>query len=155
MLPREDARDALVLPAGNLPLGPAPRIATSSVRRIAQLIRLFPGARFVPIRGNLDTRLRKLDAQEYDALVLATGALPILATKADNVEGNWKLNEVIARVAYGYVLPLVNVWRTVQDLPNHGLEKPPRQVYLTGDGWMKRNHAWLVTLDKVRKIIFE
>ena len=87
--------------------------------------------------------------------VLATGALPILATKADNVEGNWKLNEAIARVAYDYELPLVNVWRSVQDLPNHGLEKPPRQVYLTGDGWMKRNHAWLVTLDKVRKIMFE
>jgi hypothetical protein len=87
--------------------------------------------------------------------VLATGALPILATKADNVEGNWKLNEAIARVAYDYDLPLVNVWRAVQDLPNHGLEKPPRQVYLTGDGWMKRNHAWLVTLDKVRKIMFE
>jgi hypothetical protein len=83
--------------------------------------------------------------------VLATGALPILATKADNVEGNWKLNEAIARVAYDYDLPLVNVWRSVQDLPNHGLEEPPRQVYLTGDGWMKRNHAWLVTLDKVRK----
>jgi hypothetical protein len=87
--------------------------------------------------------------------VLATGALPILATKADNVEGNWKLNEAIARVAYDYDLPLVNVWHSVQDLPNHGLEKPPRQVYLTGDGWMKRNQAWLVTLDKVRKIMFE
>jgi hypothetical protein len=87
--------------------------------------------------------------------VLATGALPILATKADNVEENWKLNEAIARVAYDYDLPLVNVWRSVQDLPNHGLEKPPRQVYLTGDGWMKRNQAWLVTLDKVRKIMFE
>jgi hypothetical protein len=86
--------------------------------------------------------------------VLATGALPILATKADNVEGNWKLNEVIARVASEYDLPLVNVWLSVQDLPNHGLQKPPRQVYLTGDGWMKRNHAWLFTLEKVRQILY-
>ena len=39
----------------------SPSIGTGSVRRIAQLTRLFPGARFTPIRGNLDTRLRKLD----------------------------------------------------------------------------------------------
>ena len=44
-----------------------PRIGTSSVRRIAQLTRLFPGARFDPVRGNLDTRLRKLDSGDYDA----------------------------------------------------------------------------------------
>lgn len=87
--------------------------------------------------------------------VLETGALPILATKADNVEADWKLNEVIARVAYEYDLPLVNVWLSVQDLPNHGLEKPPRQVYLTGDGWMRRNKAWLYTLDEVRRVIVE
>src|SRR5205085_740675 len=42
-------------------LGQSPSIGTSSVRRIAQLTRLFPNARFEPIRGNLDTRLRKLD----------------------------------------------------------------------------------------------
>jgi hypothetical protein len=85
--------------------------------------------------------------------ILAIGALPILATKADNVEGDWKLNQAIAQVAYDYNLPLVNVWASVQELPNHGLEKPPRQVYLTGDGWMKRNHAWLVTLDKVHQLL--
>ena len=82
VLPREDARDALVLPVGNLPLGPAPKIGTSSVRRIAQLIRLFPGARFVPVRGNLDTRLRKLDGKEYDALVLASAGLKRLGHAA-------------------------------------------------------------------------
>jgi hydroxymethylbilane synthase len=84
VLPREDARDAVVLPAGRLAssvdevkalLGTAPKIGTSSVRRIAQLIALFPGARFGPIRGNLDTRLRKLDSGDYDALVLAAAGL--------------------------------------------------------------------------------
>ncbi len=53
----------------------APKIGTSSVRRIAQLIALFPDARFEPIRGNLDTRLRKLDSGDYDALVLAAAGL--------------------------------------------------------------------------------
>jgi hydroxymethylbilane synthase len=83
VLPREDPRDAVVLPAGRAAtgddvthiLGPAPKIGTSSVRRIAQLASLFPGARFEPIRGNLDTRLRKLDSGDYDALVLAAAGL--------------------------------------------------------------------------------
>src|SRR6188768_3875228 len=87
VLPREDARDAVVLKAGLVGtdsqtvdsltrlLGREPRIGTSSVRRIAQLSRLWPSARFAPIRGNLNTRLRKLDTGEYDALVLASAGL--------------------------------------------------------------------------------
>ena len=72
VLEREDPLDALVLPAAERVqpaaiddlvayLGQAPSIGTGSVRRIAQLTRLFPRARFTPIRGNLVTRLRKLD----------------------------------------------------------------------------------------------
>jgi hydroxymethylbilane synthase len=87
VLPREDARDAIVLPAAQpqagvatmealiRELGRCPRIGTSSVRRIAQLARLWPGARFEPIRGNLDTRLRKLDEGQFDAVVLASAGL--------------------------------------------------------------------------------
>ena len=56
-------------------LGPSPRIGTSSVRRSAQLRRLFPNGQFAPVRGNLDTRLRKVDAGEFDALVLAAAGL--------------------------------------------------------------------------------
>jgi hydroxymethylbilane synthase len=57
-------------------LGPGVRIGTSSVRRIAELTRLFQGASFLPIRGNLDTRLRKLDGGgSYDALVLAAAGM--------------------------------------------------------------------------------
>jgi hydroxymethylbilane synthase len=97
VLPREEPLDAIVLPVvanGSGPsaishepsammtiddlvahLGQSPSIGTSSVRRIAQLTRLFPGARFTPIRGNLDTRLRKLDEGAHDALVLAAAGL--------------------------------------------------------------------------------
>jgi hydroxymethylbilane synthase len=85
VLPREDPRDAIVLARPvEVPLsvedvvrelGREPRIGTSSVRRVAQLTRLFPGAEFLPIRGNLDTRLRKLDAGDYDAIVLAAAGL--------------------------------------------------------------------------------
>jgi hypothetical protein len=84
--------------------------------------------------------------------ILATGALPILATKADDIEGDWKLDLAVAQVAYDYDLPLVNVWRSVQSLPNHGLEAPLDE-YLTGDGWMAANYAWLDTLEKVRQVL--
>ena len=92
VLPREDARDAVVLPGANgvtvafdklvVQLGAKPRIGTSSVRRAAQLSRLFPGAAFLPIRGNLGTRLRKLDEGQYDALVLASAGLIRLEQRA-------------------------------------------------------------------------
>ena len=109
VLPREDPRDAVVLPQNVrlkpdtteakaasavvspvvsgfgrteatlddlvAVLGRSPSIGTGSVRRIAQLAPLFPGADFRPIRGNLDTRLRKLDAGEHHALVLAAAGL--------------------------------------------------------------------------------
>jgi hydroxymethylbilane synthase len=93
VLPREDPRDAVVLPAGRSAasmsfkavtshLGASPRIGTSSVRRTAQLARLFPHATFTPIRGNLGTRLRKLDQGDYDALVLASAGLIRLQHRA-------------------------------------------------------------------------
>jgi len=83
-LPREDPRDALVLPRGAAApdlahaaaaIGDSPTIGTSSVRRIAQLSTLLPRARFVAIRGNVDTRLRKLDQGGFDALVLAAAGM--------------------------------------------------------------------------------
>ena len=86
VLAREDPRDAIVLPRGAaarpesledllLALGQRPTIGTSSVRRTAELSRLLPGARFLPIRGNLDTRLRKLDEGGFDAIVLAAAGM--------------------------------------------------------------------------------
>jgi hydroxymethylbilane synthase len=86
VLSREDPLDAVVLPHSRArsvssvddllaALGQEPAIGTSSVRRVSQLSRLFTGARFEPVRGNLDTRLRKLDAGAHDALILASAGL--------------------------------------------------------------------------------
>jgi len=91
VLPREDPRDAMVLGIGTVAvdfdaalahLGEMPAIATGSVRRIAQLAAVLPQATFVPIRGNVDTRLRKLDAGDYEALVLAAAGLHRLGLAA-------------------------------------------------------------------------
>jgi hydroxymethylbilane synthase len=74
VLPREDPRDAVVARAGAA-IGPAPHVGTGSIRRIAQLRALWPDARFEAVRGNVDTRLRKLDAGEFDVMVLAAAGL--------------------------------------------------------------------------------
>lgn len=86
VLPRENPLDAVVLPAHRSVrvqslaalvsiVGQTPTFGTGSVRRVAQLKRVFPGARFAGMRGNLDTRLRKLDEGQHDGLVLAAAGL--------------------------------------------------------------------------------
>ena len=56
-------------------MGPSPRIGTSSLRRGAQLLHIRPDVRIVPLRGNLDTRLRKLVDENLDAIVLAAAGV--------------------------------------------------------------------------------
>jgi hydroxymethylbilane synthase len=77
VLEREDPRDAWVSPryarVSDLPIGA--RVGTSSLRRVVQLKALRPDLDIQPLRGNLDTRLRKLDAGEYDGIVLAAAGL--------------------------------------------------------------------------------
>ena len=72
---REDPRDALVLPPDSRGPDPALPIGTSSPRRAVQLKALYPGFRVEPVRGNVQTRLRKLDEGRYSALVLAAAGL--------------------------------------------------------------------------------
>jgi hydroxymethylbilane synthase len=75
-LERADARDVLVSRAGSLrdlPVGA--RVGTSSLRRVSLVHAVRPDIETVELRGNVDTRLRKLDAGEYDAIVLAAAGL--------------------------------------------------------------------------------
>ena len=53
--------------------------------------------------------------------VLAKNVVPILATKADNLEKDNSINAAIARVAYDYDIPMWNFWAATQPLPDHGL----------------------------------
>ncbi|MCW2886301.1 MAG: hydroxymethylbilane synthase [Streptosporangiaceae bacterium] len=72
---RDDPRDALCGPAKLADLPRGARIGTGSPRRMAQLRALRPDLEVVPIRGNADTRLRKVSAGELDAVVLAYAGL--------------------------------------------------------------------------------
>ena len=84
VLAREDPRDCQVSRAGatlaSLPEGA--RIGTSSVRREAQLRHYRPDLQILPLRGNVDTRLAKLDRGDFDAIVLAKAGLDRLGLSA-------------------------------------------------------------------------
>ncbi|MGH7457487.1 MAG: hydroxymethylbilane synthase [Longimicrobiaceae bacterium] len=93
---RDDPRDVLVLREGEgetlAGLPPATRVGTSSLRRRAQLLRLRPDLEVTEIRGNVDSRLRKLDSGECDALILAAAGLWRLGLEVritDYLEDGW------------------------------------------------------------------
>ena len=105
---REDARDALVLRAGlkgaqppsirNLPEGTV--VGTSSPRRLSQLKHLRPDLVIKELRGNVDTRLRKLDAGEYGAVILASAGLRRLGL-ADRISAPVEIEEMLPAVGQG------------------------------------------------------
>jgi len=111
-------------------------------------------------------------AQEYDKYmrkvlerILETGAVPIIATKADNLEGDHSINATIANLAYEYDIPLWNFWAAVQPLPDHGLSKDGFHLTFARNffddparmksAWPWRNLTALQSLDVVRKGLTE
>lgn len=84
-------------------------------------------------------------------ILLAHGVIPVLSTKADNIEGDYSRNLAMAQVAYDYSVPLWNFWAAVKDLPNHGLDQSRDDVYLVRDGWDVRNQSALQVLDSIRR----
>jgi hydroxymethylbilane synthase len=104
---REDTRDALVLRAGfslaapslgNLPEGSI--VGTSSLRRLAQLKHLRTDLGIKDLRGNVDTRLRKLDAGDYDAVILAAAGLRRLGL-AERISAPIPTAEMLPAVGQG------------------------------------------------------
>jgi hydroxymethylbilane synthase len=142
VLPREDPRDAVVLPQSAASalefdeiarlLGREPRIGTSSVRRVAQLTRVFPGARFLPVRGNLGTRLRKLDSGDYDALVLAAAGLRRLE-KADRISATLPVEACVPAPGQGIIA--VEVRAADREMLAHmsRIDDPPAAVALRAE----------------------
>ena len=102
VLDREDPRDAFVsnrfASLAELPQGAL--VGTSSLRRVAQLLALRPDLRVAPLRGNLDTRLRKLDEGGYDAIVLATAGLMRLGL-GDRIRARFSVDEMIPAAGQG------------------------------------------------------
>ena len=102
VLEREDPRDALVAPRHAsleaLPQGAV--VGTSSLRRVVLLRALRPDLRIEPLRGNLDTRLRKLDEGQYDAIVLAAAGLKRLGL-ADRIRHTFDADRMLPAAGQG------------------------------------------------------
>ena len=85
--------------------------------------------------------------------VIEHGTVPILMTKADNVEGGQQINQIIANLAYEYDIPLYNWWKAAQALPNRGLD-PERDDLFHIDpeyAWTEQSAYGLGTLDSIWK----
>ena len=99
---REDPRDALVSSlfrkVGDLPQGAS--VGTSSLRRSAQLLHMRPDLRIAPLRGNVDTRLRKLDSGELQAIVLAAAGLQRLGL-SDRITALLSPDSVLPAIGQG------------------------------------------------------
>ncbi|HEV7577333.1 MAG TPA: hydroxymethylbilane synthase [Caldimonas sp.] len=102
VLAREDARDAWVSNrhASLAGLPPGAVVGTSSLRRVVQIAALRPDLRLEPLRGNLDTRLRKLDEGGYDAIVLAAAGLVRLGL-ADRIRARFDATEMLPCAGQG------------------------------------------------------
>ena len=101
--PREDARDAFIskghIKFADLPAGAV--VGTSSLRRSAQLLTVRPDIEIKWIRGNVDTRLAKLEDEEYDAIILAAAGLKRLGWSDDVVTEFLPVDDCLPAVAQG------------------------------------------------------
>ena len=102
VMEREDPRDAFVsnnyANLAALPLGAT--VGTSSLRRVVLLKALRPDVTIVPLRGNLDTRLRKLDEGQFDAIILAAAGLKRLGL-AQRIRAVFETNEMLPAAGQG------------------------------------------------------
>jgi len=121
---------------------------------------------------SMETWWSEKPEEEYDKYmrrvverILEKGVVPILATKADNLEGDHSINATIAQIAYDYDIPLWNFWAAVQPLPNHGLSSDNFHLTFARNffddpvrmksAWPWRNLTALQTLDVVRRGLTE
>lgn len=121
---------------------------------------------------SMETWWSQKPAEEYDKYmrkvldrIIEFGAVPIIATKADNLEGDHAINQAIAQLAYEYEIPMWNFWAAVQPLPDQGLSDD--RFHLTfarnffddpkrmENAWPWRNLTALQSLDAVHKALTE
>jgi hypothetical protein len=119
---------------------------------------------------SMETWWSEKPAEEYDKYmrrvldrIIETGALPIIATKADNLESDHTINATIAHIAYEYEIPIWNFWAAVQPLPKHGLSGDGFHLtfarnffddrFRMKNAWPWRNLTALQTLDVVHRAL--
>ena len=100
---REDPRDVLVLPEGTTEIDRSKPIGCSSRRRQLQLKKLFPDMAIEPVRGNVQTRLAKLEAGQFTALVLAAAGLKRLGLE-ERISRYFSVEEILPAAGQGILV---------------------------------------------------
>ena len=100
---REDPRDVLVLPEGTTEIDRSKPIGCSSRRRQLQLKKLFPDMAIEPVRGNVQTRLAKLEAGQFSALVLAAAGLKRLGLE-ERISRYFSVEEILPAAGQGILV---------------------------------------------------
>ncbi len=151
-------RDGLSAPSVLDPTWNDPKRCSANESPVACELRL---SRPMIVFINLGTNWRAdASAQAYENylrqivdMVIASGAVPILTNKADNVEGDHSIDLVTAQVAYDYDIPLTNFWLAADTLSNHGLDPSRKDIYLTNEALDRRSFVSLETLDAVWRVL--
>ena len=123
-----------------------------------------PAFAIIMLGSNNTPRPERFEPQMRKILdeTIARGIVPVLVTKADNLEGNHAINAAIGKLAYEYDIPLWNFWLAVQPLPHHGLQDDgahltwaPSQfnASMMKMAWPWRNLTALQTLDAMMKAV--
>ncbi len=172
---RASARDVLVLPKGasfdDLPA--KAQIATGSNRRRVQLLDLFPNAGTVDVRGNIATRLNKLEKMGWDGLIMAEAAIERLEL-SDLPQHQFPISDMVPAAGQGAIAVQIakdrNDLQLVLDLINHELShaavaaerrlirlleggcQVPAGAHVDIDGQKVEIHAFISTLDNGRNI---
>ncbi len=135
-LEREDARDALLVRPGRgtgfaqLPRGA--KVGTSSLRRAAQIRSLRPDLETLDLRGNVDTRVRKLGEGPYDAIVLAHAGLKRMGL-GKHVTQLFSVDEMIPAVGQGAIGVEVRAGEALEAQIRAALEHAPTRVALDAE----------------------
>ena len=136
---REDPRDVLVLPEGVTQLDPTKPMGCSSRRRQLQLKNLFPDMDIQPVRGNVQTRLAKLEAGQFSALVLAAAGLKRLGLE-NRISRYFTTEEILPAAGQGILVVQTRkgmdtgCLRLVQDEKTACCAKAERAFVRTLDG---------------------
>jgi hydroxymethylbilane synthase len=155
VLPREDPRDALVGAARFADLPQGATLGTASLRRAAQALALRPDLRIVPLRGNVDTRLRKIAAGEAQATLLAIAGLNRLGLGDRGVP--LSASEMLPAVAQGAIGVACRAddartrerLRAIDDAPSHCRVVAERAMLAVLDGSCRTPIAGLAEIDGV------
>ncbi|MCS6912662.1 MAG: hydroxymethylbilane synthase [Myxococcales bacterium] len=137
--PRQDPRDALLLRPGLrdggpglAALPPGARVGTTSLRRACLLRHLRPDLHIEPLRGNVDTRLRRLEAGELDAVVLAAAGLIRLGHSA-RIDAILPVDELIPAVGQGALAVQCRSEDAATRARLSALDHPPSRVAIAAE----------------------